>query len=73
MRIRRPKLGPPDHTKTPAQPGGGAAHLDPMSGDAATGSMPPHHPKSHPSLIALAKLIGRQTARDAARTGGGDE
>lgn len=70
MRSNRPQPGPLDPRKTPAQPGGGAAHSDPTSGTVGTTSVPPHAPENHPSLIALARLLGHQLARKTTRDGG---
>ena len=70
MRTRRPQPGPTDPIKTPAQPGGGVARTDIESGQAATGSVPPRALKPHPSLTAMARLLGRQVAREASDTGG---
>ena len=72
MRIRRPQPGPTDPSKTPEPPGGGAARPDIEGGQAATGSVPSHTPKPHPSLTATARLLGRQFAREATRKGGSD-
>jgi hypothetical protein len=70
MRTRRPQPGPTDPIKTPTLPGGGVARTDIESGQAATGSVPPHASKPHPSLTAMARLLGRQFARDASSQGG---
>jgi hypothetical protein len=70
MRTCRPQPGPSDPIKTPAQPGGGAARPDIEGEHAATGSVPSRAPKPHPSLTAMARLLGRQVAREAADTGG---
>lgn len=74
MRIRRPQSGPSDHLETPAQPGGSAARPDIEAGQAgsSSGSAPSHTLKPHPSLTAMARLIGRQFAREATRKGGSD-
>jgi len=73
MRIRHPKPGPLDHRKTPAQPGGGAARSDIEAGQTTTGSALSHTPKAHRALTELARILGRQFAREATRKGGGHE
>ena len=73
MRIRRPQPGPTDPIKTPALPGGDVARPDIEDGQAATSSVPSHTPKPHPSLTALARLLGSQFARNASSKGGGDD
>ena len=70
MRIRRPKPGPLDPTKTLAtEPGGGTARSErePVTPDL------PHTSANHPSLTALARLLGRQFAGNATRKGGAHE
>lgn len=73
MRSNRPQPGPTDPSKTPALPGGGAVRPDIEGGQAGTGSVPPHAPKPHPSLTGMARLLGRQFARDASIKGGRDD
>ena len=70
MRIRSPQPGTTDPSKTLAQPGGGAAHSNPANGTSATNSASPQPLKTHPTLISLARLLGRQVAREASDTGG---
>ena len=72
MRIRRPQSGPSDHLETPAQPGGSAARPDIEGGQAGSGSVSSHTLQPHPSLTAMARLMGRQFAREATRKGGSD-
>ena len=73
MRSHCPQPGPTDPIKTPAQPGGGAARPDIEGGQAATRSSPRQPLKAHSALTALAKLLGRQFARDASIKGGRDD
>lgn len=70
MRIRRPQPGPTDPIKTPAPPGGSAARPDIEGGQAGSGSVSSHTLKPHPSLTAMARLLGRQVAREASDAGG---
>lgn len=73
MRSHRPQPGPTDPIKTPAQPGGGAARPDIEGGQAATGSTSPQSLKTQSALTELARLLGRQFARDASSKGGCDD
>ena len=72
MRIRRPKPGPTDPNKTPELPGGEVARPASESGKTANGSAPSHDPNSYSSLTELARILGRQFAREATRKGGSD-
>ena len=72
MRIRRPQPGPMDPIKTPDLPGGSAARPDIEGGQTGSGSVSSFTLKPHPSLTAMARLMGRQFAREATRKGGSD-
>jgi len=74
MRIRRPMLGPLDPTKTLAtEPGGGAARSEREPVTPNLPNLQPDTSANHPSLTALARLLGRQFAGNATRKGGAHE
>jgi hypothetical protein len=73
MRTHRPQPGYTAPKEPSAQPGRSAARPDRANGAGPTNSARPHATKVHPNLTALARMLGRQTARDASSKGGRDD